>query len=102
MRQIDQRQRFLQDQVTAEIRDAASAVRAAFQRWSILAEEVQVARQLQDAEKARFDLGEGTLFILNLREQATADAEVRELTAQADYQRALAMYEFTTGELLNR
>jgi outer membrane protein, heavy metal efflux system len=102
IRQIAQREKFLREQITTEVNDAASAVRASFQRWKILNEEVQVAQQLQDAEKARFDLGEGTLFILNLREQATVDAAVREISAQADFHRAMAVYEFMTGELLNK
>jgi outer membrane protein, heavy metal efflux system len=101
-RQIDTRLGFLRDQVAAEVQDAHSAVRAAFQRLKLLGDEVRVSRDLEEAERTRFDLGEGTLFMLNLREQATLDAAIREALAQADYQRAQAAYQYATGELLLR
>lgn len=98
--QIDQRERFTRDQITAEVRDASIAVEAAFQRALVLRDEVRVTRDLEDAERTRFDLGDSTLFILNLREQATADAAVREVNALADYQRAVALYEFAVARAL--
>lgn len=101
-RQFEIRLGFLRDQVTAEVQDAASAVAAARQRLQLLRDEVRVSRELEEAERTRFQLGEGTLFMLNLREQATLDAAVREALAQADYQRARAGYEYATGSLLFR
>jgi outer membrane protein TolC len=101
-RQIEIRLGFLRDQVTAEVRDAASAVAAARARLELLGEEVRVSRELEEAERTRFELGEGTLFMLNIREQATLDAAVREVVAQADYQRARTAYEYATGSLLYR
>ena len=61
-----------------------------------------MSRELEEAERTRFELGEGTFFMLNLREQATLDAALREALAQADYQRARAGYEYATGALLYR
>jgi len=97
IRQVEQRQRFTRDQIEAEVRDAASAVQAAYSRAELLRQEVTVTRQLEEAERARFELGEGTLFLVNLREQATADALVREVAANADLQRAWAQYEFAVA-----
>lgn len=101
LNQLDQRERFAQDQVAAEVKDALSAVRTAYERAAVLREEVEVTRQLEDAERTRFDLGDSNLFILNLREQATFEAAVRELGALVDYQRAYASYEFSVAEALN-
>lgn len=101
-RQLELRAAYLRDQVAAEVRDAESAVAAARNRLRVLQDEVRVTRELEEAEKARFELGEGTLFILNLREQATLDVSVREALAQADYQRSLANLAYATGELLFR
>jgi outer membrane protein TolC len=101
-RQFEIRLGFLRDQITAEVRDAASAVAAAHQRLQLLGDEVRLSRELEEAERTRFELGEGTLFMLNLREQATLDAAVREALAQADYQRARAAHEYATGSLLYR
>lgn len=100
--QFDQRERFARDQVTAEVRDAYSALRAAYQRAQVLKQEVQVARELEDAERVRFQLGDGTLFLVNLREQATFDTVIREVSAVNEYFRALALYEFAIAEALRK
>jgi outer membrane protein TolC len=95
--QISQRQRFTRDQISAEIRDAASAALAARERVLLLQQEVKVGRELEEAERTRFQLGDGTLFLVNLREQATADASNREIAARNDYYRARAQYDFATA-----
>ncbi|HBY61737.1 MAG TPA: channel protein TolC [Solibacterales bacterium] len=99
--QIDQRERFARDQVMVEVRDAASAVRRANERTRVLREEVNVARNLEELERSRFDLGDSTLFLVNLREQATFDTAVREVSAAADYFRAYALYELAIAEALS-
>lgn len=101
IRQFDERERFAKDQITAEVQDAYSAVRAAYGRAWILREELEVARQLEEAERARFQLGDGTLFLVNLREQATFDTAIRELAATNDYFRAWALYEYAIAEALS-
>lgn len=98
--QLTQRESFARDQVTAEVRDAASAVRAAHERGILAHEEVVVALDLADAERERFRLGDSNLFTVNLREQAAVDAELREVAAVNDYLRALTLYEQATAGLL--
>lgn len=100
--QFDQRERFARDQIAAEVRDAYSALRAAWERARVLREEVEVARQLEIAERVRFELGEGNLFLVNLREQATYETELREVAAVAEYFRALAFYEYAIAEAMSR
>jgi outer membrane protein TolC len=102
IQQFDQRERFARDQVVAEVRDAFSALSAAYQRARLLREEIDVTRQLETAERVRFELGEGTLFLVNLREQATFDTALREVAAVNDYFRALALYEFAIAEAMAR
>ena len=79
------------------MQDAASAVRTSYERLKVVGDEVSVSRQLEDAERTRFELGEGTLFQLNLRESATVESAQREIGAQADYHRALATYKAALG-----
>lgn len=100
--QFDQRERFARDQVEAEVRDAYSALKTAYERARVLREEVEVARQLEVAERVRFELGEGNLFLVNLREQATYETELREVAALTEYFRALALYEFAIAEAMSR
>ena len=98
--QIEQRARFQRDQIAAEVKDAVSAVRAAFERVGVLGDEVRVTREVEVAERDRYELGETNLFTLNLREIATVDAELREVGSLADYYRALALYELAIAEAL--
>ena len=98
--QLKQRERFAKDQVSAEVTDAASAVRAAHERAILAAREVTVALDLAEAERERFRLGDSTLFLVNLREQAAVDAELRLVAANLDHIRALTGYEQVTAKLL--
>ncbi|MEO5924116.1 MAG: TolC family protein [Bryobacteraceae bacterium] len=98
--QLTQREQFARDQVSAEVQDAASAVRAAHERTLLATREVSVALDLADAERERFRLGDSTLFLVNLREQAAVDAELREVAANLDYLRALTIYDQVTAKLL--
>lgn len=93
LQQLDRREQFQREQITAEVRDTSSAVRAAFERSSLATEELAVTRQVEDAERLRFELGDSTLFFLNQREQSTAEAAVREANTLADYFRSIAIYE---------
>lgn len=100
IRQLEQREKFTEDQIAAEVRDAVSAVRAAYERSMITRDEYRVARDLEEAERARFRLGDGTMFLVNLREQATFDAALRELAATQDYFRSMAQYELAVAAAL--
>lgn len=94
LEQVKLRNGYARDQVAAEVRDAASALTQAFERSTAAEAEVVATKQVEDAERTRYELGEGTLFVLNLRELQTAEAEFRRIGAQADYQRAKAQYEY--------
>ena len=100
--QFTQRERFARDQIETEIRDAASALRAAHHRALLAKEEVTVALDLADAERERFRLGDSNLFTVNLREQAAVDAELRDVGAVNDYLRALTLYEQATARRLTQ
>lgn len=77
-------ERFARDRVAAEVRDAHNAVAVASRRVQVATQELALSRRLEAAERERFALGEGTLFLVNLREQATADAGSRLIDAQTD------------------
>jgi len=98
---IDAELRFVQDRVRADVQDAASALRAAYQTVDLVRQELAVARELEALERDRFDLGDSTQFLVNLRELNTADAAFREIKALADYQKALAEFSAASGRLLD-
>lgn len=100
LRVIDAELRLARDQVLLDVQDAASAVRAAHEGAGLIAQELKTARDLEEAERARFDLGDSTQFLVNLRELATAEAAFREVKALADYQKAMAAFDAATARLL--
>lgn len=60
---------------------------------------LELAQELETAEEERFAEGESTLILVNIREQATADARSEVVTAQADYFRSLARLRAALGAL---
>ena len=90
---------FATDRIRADITDAHSALRAAVERIAAATREVKAALALEDGERSRFDLGYSTLLIVNIREQQTAEAQLREIDALFDYRRALADLSAARGEL---
>lgn len=94
--------RLLVDRVRADVQDALSAWRAADQAVDEIRAEVDLARELEGLERDRFQLGDSTQFMVNLRELATADAAWREVRALADRQKARLAIDAATGRLLSR
>ena len=90
---------FATDRIKADVADAHSALRAAVDRIAAATREVKAALALEDGERSRFDLGYSTLLIVNIREQQTAEAQLREIDALFDYRRALADLSAARGEL---
>ncbi|MCX6836882.1 MAG: TolC family protein [Verrucomicrobia bacterium] len=84
--------RFARDRITADVRDAYSALIAAYDALKMTRVNVELARQLEAAENERLKQGATDLLALQIREQATFDAQVLEVEAQADYFRAQANY----------
>jgi len=84
--------RFARDRIAADVRDAYSAVEAAYNALKMTRKNVELARQLEAAENERLKQGATDLLALQIREQATFDGQVLEVEAQAEYFRAQANY----------
>lgn len=89
--------RLLDDQIGVQVADAHAAVAAAHQRALLASEQVALTQELAQAELRRFELGDGDLLLVNLRELAIADAGSTEVTAIADYFIAKANLEVAKG-----
>jgi outer membrane protein TolC len=87
---LDLQARFARDRLIADVRDASSAVAMAEERIASVRREITASRQLVEMERQRFELGEGTLLLVNIREQGLAEAQQREIDALADYFKAIA------------
>lgn len=77
-------------QIRIEVADAVNAVRLARERLIFSRQEVELARQLEEAERIRFAEGDSTLFLVNQRERATAEAAFRLVDVFSDLQLSTA------------
>ncbi|PRP92949.1 Outer membrane efflux protein [Enhygromyxa salina] len=100
--QIDAKLRFARDRVAVDVRDAHSALAAAYQRAQLAREQVDLAQTLARAELRRFELGAGDLLLVNLRELATATAAREQVEALADYFVAKAQLDVAMGLQVER
>jgi outer membrane protein TolC len=93
---------FLKERIRADVQDALNALEIARKRVQFTAQEVEASRKLAEGERDRFGLGDSNLIFVNLREQNAADAEVREIEALQDYQKAFVAFEATLARIHTR
>lgn len=94
---LDHELRFLADVVVSEVRDAASALRQTWVRLDQARQNVELARQLEDAERLQLELGESDLFRVNLREKQSAQAASALVDVLAEHFQALVGYRAVLG-----
>ena len=98
--------RFEQDltqrKVRADVHAALIALRQSRRRVAAAGRRVELAGRLQEAERRRFALGESTLFLVNQREEALAEAREEHLAAQIDVLQSYATYQWATGTIGDR
>jgi cobalt-zinc-cadmium efflux system outer membrane protein len=92
MARLDAQSRLAADRIGAEVADALSALAASRERVRLIHEELQLAHEVEEAERTRFTLGDSNILTVNLREQASAEAALREIDALLDNHRAQAAY----------
>ncbi len=94
-----QQQRQLQEEIEIELRNIVLELNAARELAELARLEVGQARALRDAERTRFASGASDFFLVNLREQAAADAERRHLYALLDARVARINYDSAVVDL---
>ncbi|OYQ25720.1 hypothetical protein CHU93_13415 [Sandarakinorhabdus cyanobacteriorum] len=78
---FQQRRRFIEDQIRVEIGSLSVAARQARRLLGIAIDEQDRALAMASAERRRFQEGASDFFLVNIREEAAADAQVRRLDA---------------------
>jgi outer membrane protein TolC len=91
------KERFLRDKVEAEVRDALSALQAAYRQAGLARETATLAERVAEAERRRFALGDSDVLRLNLREEAVAEARLGLIDALLHYWSAAATYRASVG-----
>lgn len=92
MARLENDRLFSRDRITADVKDSHSALAAAHQALEMTRKNVELAGLLEDAENERLKQGATDLLALQIREQASFDARVLEVDAQAELFRAYANY----------
>ncbi|HET6675169.1 MAG TPA: TolC family protein [Nitrospiraceae bacterium] len=90
-------QKFREQQVAVDVDNALSAIERAKERVAVAAESLKMAKTLEDGERFRFSLGATSVLFVNLRERNSVDSEIHLVRAKADYQKALAFYQWAKG-----
>ena len=90
----------VRDRIRTALKDFMQAMDAAKVRITLTQKELQFSIQVEEAERIRFRHGDSNLLMVNLREQATADARQRSIDALADYHRAMAELEATSAGMI--
>jgi outer membrane protein len=99
LEKLDLDQKALLQQVLLEVEDTASELNMTYQRYEAANQAYQLAKQLEEGERTRFELGDSTLFLVNQRERATAEALIRLIELQMEYQQAQVRLMAVTGQL---
>jgi outer membrane protein TolC len=101
-RELNAERTLTEQKIRADVEAAVAALREARRRRAAARRSVALARRLRAAEQRRFEQGQGTLFRLNQREQALAEAREKAVAAQIDVRRARATYQWATGTIADR
>jgi outer membrane protein TolC len=90
-------QKFREQQVVIDVDNALSAIERAKERIAAAVESLRLAKTREEGERFRFSLGATSVLFVNLRERNSVDSEGQVIRAKADYQKALALYQWSIG-----
>jgi outer membrane protein TolC len=91
--QLRAKREFVADKIAAEVQDALSALEAAYAKIEQASTNLDLGRQALALGREAFDAGDIDLIVLNIYEQAVADAGLAWIEAQAEYFAAAADYQ---------
>ena len=89
-------QSLAQDRLQVILNDSRQAMKTALERLSLARKEIGLNQRLEEAERVRFKHGESNVLMINIREQITCDAWIKEYDALVDFYKSKA--EFTAAQ----
>ena len=99
LREIELREQRAADQIRVELDTILANLNAALRLANLADDEVVQRTTMVDAERKRFRLGAGNFFLVNVREEDAADAQVRAIRAELNGRLAAASYSAATMNL---
>ncbi|MFK7954943.1 MAG: TolC family protein [Lysobacterales bacterium] len=98
IRALEQQRRYIADQLKMRITQLSNTIDAAQTNARLASGELNLAQRLEEAEQQRFKEGASSFFLLNQREDANADARLKQVNALALYYRAITDYLALTAD----
>lgn len=99
MDKVDLDWQIARQNISTEVITAAQSVNATHDRYLLAVQELNLARSLEQGERTRFSVGDSTLFLVNQRERATAEAEIKLIEIQTEYEQSLASFKIASMQL---
>lgn len=99
LRRLSADRRLLEDRIRVEILRLANQIRAARALVETRAEQVERAAAVERGERERLEAGASEIFLVNAREEATANARTALVSARARHQLSLADFHATAVQL---
>ncbi len=84
--------------VMIEVADWYSQINATYDRYLAARQELTFARKLEQGEKDAFELGDSTLFLVNRRERASGEANLKLIDILVEYHQATAGFKAATAQ----
>ncbi len=100
LRELELRERRIADQIQVQLDNILTNLNAALRLADLADEEVKQATAMVAAERKRFSLGAGDFFLVNLREESAADAQIRAIRADLTGRLAEASFNAATMNLI--
>lgn len=99
LREIKLRERRVADQISVELENILINLKAALRLATLAKNEVEQTDAMVVAERRRFNLGAGNFFLVNVREERAADAQIRQIRANLNGRLAEVSYNTATMDL---
>ena len=99
LREAQLREDRVADELAVELGNILANLTAALELADLAENEVTQADAMVAAERRRFSLGAGDFFLVNLREERAADAQIRRIRADLNGRLATASYNAATMNL---
>jgi len=99
LRETELRQRRITDQISTEVSNILADLTAAVKLAELADAEVTQANRMVQAERTRFRLGAGDFFLVNVREETAANAQISAIRAELAGRLAEASFNAATMNL---
>ena len=100
LEQLDIQQKQLKLDIFMDIENSASIVNNNYDKYIAAKENFELSQKLEQGEIDRFELGDGTLFLVIRRQRSRVEANIEMIKAKANCLIALQNFKLIQGQLL--